>query len=364
MVLPVKKIKVAVLYGGCSGEHEVSLKSAASVIKNIDKNKFDVVPIAIAKQGQWLVNDLKQFSLNESAPVQTKTSKALCVQDKIINPKEFFCDVIFPVLHGVFGEDGTIQGLLEILDVPYVGANVLGSAIGMDKVIAKRLALADNIAVIPFVTFNMGEWEKNQAFLIKAIEKELSFPLFVKPVNAGSSLGISKVKNATELAAAVNFAARYDIKILVERALLVREIEVAVLENLSFGKQPLVSVAGEITPQHEFYSYEAKYLDKKGAELTIPAVLKEEQAEKIKILAATIFNSLACESMARVDFFIEEATQKIYFNEINTIPGFTKISMYPKLWEASGLSYQQLLTYLIDLALARHQRVSHLKQSQ
>lgn len=364
MVLPVKKIKVAVLYGGQSAEHEVSLQSAAAVIKNLDKNKFEVIPVSIDKQGHWLVNDLKQFPSDESAPVKTSVSKTLFVPETIINQKESFCDVVFPVLHGSFGEDGTMQGLLEILGLPYVGANVLGSAIGMDKVVAKRLAQADKIPVVPFVTFNTGEWEINQTFVQKRIEKELDYPLFVKPVNAGSSLGITKVKKAADLLAAVNLAAEFDTKILVEQALEVREIEAAVLESLSFGEEPLVSVLGEINPQHEFYSYEAKYLDDKGAKLTIPAMLGEGQSEKIKKLAAKVFISLACEGMARVDFFIEEATQKIYLNEINTIPGFTKISMYPKLWEASGLSYQQLLTHLIELALARHTRLSHLKQSQ
>ncbi|BBB15334.1 D-alanine--D-alanine ligase [Candidatus Rickettsiella viridis] len=364
MVLPVKKIKVAVLYGGRSAEHEVSLQSAAAVIKNLDKNKFEVIPVSIDKQGHWLVNDLKQFPLDESAPVKTSVSKELFVPEAIINQTESFFDVVFPVLHGSFGEDGTMQGLLEILGLPYVGANVLGSAIGMDKVIAKRLAQADKIPVVPFVTFNTGEWKISQTALQKRIEKELDYPLFVKPVNAGSSLGITKVKKAADLLAAVNLAAEFDTKILVEQALVVREIEVAVLENLSFGEQPLVSVLGEINPQHEFYSYEAKYLDDKGAELIIPAVLQERQSEKIKKLAAKVFSSLACQGMARVDFFIEEATQNVYLNEINTIPGFTKISMYPKLWEASGLSYQQLLTHLIELALARHARLSHLKQSQ
>jgi D-alanine-D-alanine ligase len=357
MVLSVKKIKVAVLYGGRSAEHEVSLQSAAAVIKNLDKNKFTVIPVAIDKQGKAWVNELEHLTVDEFLPVKTQTSKALSLKDNL-------CDVVFPVLHGSFGEDGTLQGLLDVLGFPYVGANVLASAIGMDKVIAKRLAQADKIPVVPFVTFNSAQWQSNQVFLQKKIEKELAYPLFVKPVNAGSSVGITKVKKAADLLAAVNLAAEYDTKILVEQALTVREIEVAVLENLSFGEAALVSTLGEIKPQHEFYSYEAKYLDENGAILTIPAVLKEGQAEKIKTLAAKIFTSLACEGMARVDFFMEEATQKIYFNELNTIPGFTKISMYPKLWEATGLSYQELLTHLIELALARHERSSHLKQNQ
>ena len=248
MALPVKKIKVAVLYGGRSAEHEVSLQSAAAVIKNLDKNKFEVIPVSIDKQGHWLVNDLKQFPLDESAPVKTSASKELFVPETIINQTKSFFDVVFPVLHGSFGEDGTMQGLLEILGLPYVGANVLGSAIGMDKVVAKRLAQADKIPVVPFVTFNTGEWEINQTALQKRIAEELDYPVFVKPVNAGSSLGITKVKKAADLRTAVNLAAEFDTKILVEQALVVREIEVAVLESLSFGEEPLVSVLGEINP--------------------------------------------------------------------------------------------------------------------
>lgn len=363
MISAVNKIKVAVLYGGQSAEHDISLQSAASIISNLDKDKFEVIPIGIDKQGCWFVNSLKDFSVGTSIPVKTPESKAFFLPELIFKQKEFLFDVIFPVLHGSFGEDGTMQGLLEMLRIPYVGANVLGSAIGMDKVFSKRLLEADKVSVVPFVWFNTGEWKSNQLALQKNIEKKLGYPLFIKPASTGSSVGISKVKKAADLLAAVNLAAQFDTKILVEKALVVREIEVSVLESLSFGEKPLVSVLGEIKTQHEFYSYAAKYLDEKGAELIIPSVLQEEQATKIKNLAAKIFLSLGCEGMARVDFFIEKATQKIYLNEINTIPGFTKISMYPKLWEASGLCFQKLLTHLIELALARHARVSHLKTS-
>ena len=244
-----------------------------------------------------------------------------------------------------------------------MGADVLGSAIGMDKDVTKRLASAAEIPVVPFLSFNSGLWAVKKEQLIQNVEQKISFPLFVKPANAGSSLGITKVKNSDDLIEAIELAFTYSTKILLEQALEVREIELAVLENLQWGAEPLVSRVGEIIPSHEFYSYEAKYLDPKGAELIIPAILQEGQLQQLKNLAAKIFNCLDCSGMARIDFFIEKKSQKIYFNELNTIPGFTQISMYPKLWEASGLSYQQLLTQLIELALARHQRLSLLKRS-
>lgn len=354
-----QKIRVAVLYGGRSGEHEVSLRSATSILKNMDKNKFEVVPVAIDKQGQWWLNDSAELPLNESLPVVLNSSQKLSFEGLSDQ-----CDVVFPVLHGAFGEDGTVQGLLEFIGLPYVGANVLGSAIGIDKDITKRLASAGNIPIVPFIAFNNGQWEKKKADYQQEIQEKLGYPLFVKPVSAGSSLGITKVKKPTDLLSAIQLAFKYDTKILIEKALEAREIEIAVLEDLAFGKGPLISVVGEIIPRlthHEFYSYEAKYIDEEGAALVIPAVLQEGQSVELKTLARRIFECLDCEGMARIDFFIEKATKKIYFNEINTIPGFTQISMYPKLWEASGRSYQQLLTYLIDLALIRYKRLSQLK---
>jgi D-alanine-D-alanine ligase len=358
-----QKIKVAVLYGGRSSEHEISQQSAAAIIKNLDRNKFEVIPIAIDKTGRWFKNNIKQLVFDESLPIKTATSQVFSELDIIGSQDKAFCDVVFPVLHGVFGEDGTVQGLLEMLAIPYVGANVLGSAVGMDKEISKRLVKLDNIPVVPFLSFNLGQWQSKQAEYEKKIQTEIQYPLFVKPANTGSSLGISKVKESADLTSAIEIALHYDTKILVEQALNVREIEVAMLENLQYGDEPLASIAGEIIPNHEFYSYEAKYLDEKGADLVIPAVLEKEQLNQIKDFAVQIFNSLACQGMARVDFFIEKITKKIYFNEVNTIPGFTKISMYPKLWEATGLAYQPLLTHLIELALRRHKRASVLKRS-
>lgn len=358
-----KKISVAVLYGGPSAEHEVSLLSAAAVIKNLDKNKFIVIPIGIDKQGCCFINELQHLYVNDEIVLKTKNAKCLQSLAELNQDPHYRFDVIFPVLHGTFGEDGTIQGLFEVLGLAYVGADVLGSAIGMDKEVAKRLAAAAEIPVVPFLSINSGLWPNKKDQLIQNIEQEIAYPLFVKPANVGSSLGITKIKKSNDLVAAIELAFTYSTKILFEKALEVREIEMAVLENLQWGAEPLVSRAGEIIPSHEFYSYEAKYLDPKGAELMIPATLQQGQLQQLKQLAVKIFNCLACSGMARIDFFIEKQSQKIYFNELNTIPGFTKISMYPKLWEASGLSYQQLLTHLIELGRARHQRLSLLKRS-
>lgn len=358
------KIKVAVLYGGRSAEHEVSLLSAASVIKHLDKNKFTVIPIGIDKQGRCFINELQHLYVNDEIVLKTKNAQCLQSLAELNQVTQQGPDVVFPVLHGSFGEDGTIQGLLEILDLAYVGADVLGSAVGMDKELAKRLAAAAEIPVVPFLSVNSGLWSTKKDELIQNIQREIGYPLFVKPANAGSSLGVTKVKKFNELADAIELAFTFSTKILFERAFEVREIEMAVLENLQWGAEPLVSGVGEIIPSHEFYSYEAKYLDPKGAELIIPATLQEGQLQQLKSLGIKIFNCLDCSGMARIDFFIEKQSQKIYFNELNTIPGFTsKISMYPKLWEASGLAYQQLLTQLIELALARYQRLSLLKRS-
>lgn len=357
------KIKVAVLYGGRSAEHEVSLLSAASIIKHLDKNKFTVIPIGIDKEGCCFINDIQHLYVNDSIALKTKNAACLSNLAALAQNLKNEIDVVFPVLHGTFGEDGTIQGLLEILGLAYVGADVLGSAIGMDKDVAKRLANAKQIPVIPFVSFHAGLWFLKKADCIQDIEARLNYPVFVKPANVGSSLGISKVKKASDLTAAIDTAFTYSTKVLIEKALEVREVEIAVLENLQWGEQPLISCVGEIIPRHEFYSYAAKYLDADGAALIIPAILQEGQLQQLTSLATKLFNGLDCSGMARIDFFIEKQTQEIYFNELNTIPGFTKMSMYPKLWEASGLSYQQLLTHLIELAIARHRRLTQLKRS-
>jgi D-alanine-D-alanine ligase len=367
-----KKIRVAVLYGGRSGEHEVSLRSAASVIKHLDKTQFELVPVGIDKQGRWHVNDLKQIALDDSLvslPIKTANSalfsaspNALMAATQREKAADEGFDVMFPVMHGTLCEDGALQGLLESADVAYVGAGVLGSAVGMDKDVSKRLIAAAGLAVPPFVVIKRGHWDSDQNYYLDLIEKQLSYPVFVKPANTGSSVGVHKVKKAGDLLTAVADAFLYDTKILIEKAVNIREIELSVLENPKYGLPPLVSVAGEIKPTHEFYSYEAKYLDENGAELLIPAPLKPEQLKRAQALASQIFELLDCEGMARVDLLLDKNTDEFYFNEINTLPGFTSISMYPKLWEASGISYSKLLTTLIELAIARHERKQKLKR--
>jgi D-alanine-D-alanine ligase len=361
MNIPTKKIRVAVLYGGRSGEHEISLQSAASVLRHLDRERFEAVPIGIDRQGNWLLNDITQIdTAHKSLPLQTANARTLASPSQAQRDQLF--DVVFPALHGTFGEDGAVQGLLELSDIPYVGAGVLASAVGMDKDIAKRLAAAAGIAIAPYLAIKQGEWQNNSADHLKRIAQQFTWPVFVKPANAGSSVGIHKVKQAGELQAAIADALLYDSKVLVEQGIDAREIELAVLENAQYGAAPLVSVAGEIIPQLEFYSYAAKYLDENGAQLVIPAALSQQQGEKAQQLAGRIFALLECEGMARVDLFLDKHSGEFYFNEINTIPGFTSISMYPKLWQASGLPYGNLLTCLIELALARHQRKQQLKR--
>jgi len=358
MSLP--KTRVAVLYGGRSGEHEVSLQSAVAVIKNLDPARFEIVPIGIDKQGRWLLNDVKQLGINaatKALPLKTVNSELLSA------PQESgLFDVVFPVLHGVLCEDGTVQGMLELMDVPYVGAGVLASAIGMDKDVSKRLVAAAGLRVPSYTLFNQAQWQHETAKIIDQIETQWVYPLFVKPVNTGSSVGVHKVNKREELIPAINDAFLYDTRITVEQGLQVREIELAVLENPHYGQSPLVSIPGEIVPHHAFYSYAAKYLDPNGAEALIPAPLSPAKTEEAKQIAGKIFEVLGCEGMARVDLFLDKNSDEFVFNEVNTLPGFTQISMYPKLWEASGISYQQLLTYLIELAIARYQRKQGLKR--
>ncbi|MQR01099.1 D-alanine--D-alanine ligase family protein [Glaciimonas soli] len=371
-----KKIRVAVLYGGRSGEHEVSLQSAASVIRYLDKEKYEIIPIGIDKTGRWhlsgpevLASTTKALPIYRNMPEVVMPSNPDALSTGVValasgasTPTTFNgkFDVVFPVMHGTFSEDGTIQGLLELADVPYVGCGVLASAVGMDKDIAKRVMRDAGLQVVPWVTVRNGEWARNPSALEARIAKELGFPCFVKPANAGSSVGVHKVKTADALAAAINDALRYDTKILVEKAISVREIELSVLENIQLSEEPLVSVVGEVTPTHEFYSYEAKYLDENGAALHIPALLTPTQMKTAQDIARCVFTALECEGLARVDLFLDKESGEFYVNEINTLPGFTSISMYPKLWEASGISYADLLSKLVDLALARHTRKSNL----
>jgi D-alanine-D-alanine ligase len=364
----MKKLRVAVLYGGRSGEHEVSLQSAASVINYLDRDRFEIVPVAIDKQGRWLLNDISLLEGKKSLPVFKNAPKVVLPP----NPAETDggsalirlgesgeargIDVVFPVMHGPLCEDGTIQGLLELADLPYVGCGVLASAIAMDKDMAKRVARDAGIPIVPYVSLQHEVWKKEKQQEAGRIAELLGYPVFVKPANMGSSVGVHKVREAGELDAALTDAFRYDRKVVVEAAVNAREIELSVLENLEAGAEPLVSVPGEIDPAHEFYSYEAKYLDEKGAALIIPAKLDPEETKRAQEIGRKVFMVLECEGLARVDLFLDRTSGEFYFNELNTLPGFTSISMYPKLWEASGLGYQELLSRLVDLAIARHEK--------
>jgi D-alanine-D-alanine ligase len=360
----VKKIRLGLLFGGRSGEHEVSLTSAASVIRALDPQKYEIVPIGITREGGWRVGApvrkllesphelpaILKSGMPVTASVDPTRPALLALNSKSATPESPpALDVVFPLLHGTFGEDGTVQGLLELAGVPYVGAGVLGSAAGMDKDLMKRLFRDARLPVVPWVLVMRGDWQSEPARIRKLVEKTLRYPLFVKPANLGSSVGISKVHHRKELADAVNLAARYDRKIIVENGVNAREIECAVLGN----DQPVASVPGEIVPVNEFYDYEAKYV-KEGSEAIIPAELTAAQTRRVQDYAVRAFVAVDCAGMARVDFLLDRKTGKIWVNEINTIPGFTPISMYPKMWEASGLPYSRLLDRLVELALERH----------
>jgi D-alanine-D-alanine ligase len=364
------KIHVGVVFGGRSGEHEISLRSARCVVDAIDRNKYGVSLIGIDRGGHWHLLEEAAFRRLTDAPLPalngtgsevmllpTPTMGTLLERHKPEQPIGKL-DVIFPVLHGPYGEDGTVQGLLELADIPYVGAGVLGSAVGMDKDVQKRLLRGAGIPVVPFIVTTRARWRADAA-AVSAQACALGLPLFVKPANLGSSVGITKVKAATDLAAAVANALEYDDKVLIEKGVDAREIECAVLGN----EDPQASVPGEICPRAEFYSYQAKYIDDNGATLLIPAPLTEAETAAVRTLAVQVFQLLDCAGMARIDFFLERGTRQWYVNELNSIPGFTTISMYPKLWEASGLPYRQLIDRLIGLALDRHARRRALKKS-
>jgi D-alanine-D-alanine ligase len=360
------KIRVGILFGGRSAEHEVSLVSASSIIEALDRKKYVVFPIGITPEGRWLsskdaIKLLKEKSSVESLPehlilpdprkqglVEINTSGVAEIQN---------IDVVFPVMHGTFGEDGTVQGLLELAGVPYVGAGVLGSAVGMDKVIQKLVLEAAKIRVAQGLSFLISEFEEGQKKIVVRIEEELQYPCFVKPSKTGSSIGISKAHDQKELIDAVALAGQYDRKIVVEKSIeKAREIECGVIGN----DKPAASVLGEIIPSNEFYDYDAKYVDGKSTSI-IPADIPKWAVRKIQYIACKAFKVLDCSGMARVDFLVQGNGSKIFLNEINTIPGFTSISMFPKLWEASGLSYSDLLDKLIQLALERHRAKSVLK---
>jgi len=361
------KIRVAIIFGGKSAEHEISIISAKNVIDAIDKDKYKPVPIGIDKDGTWYLNDESKFILESSNPKLAKINRAdikvalvptnnsnelVSITD---NKNKGRIDVAFPVLHGTYGEDGSIQGLLRMANIPYVGADVLGSAVGMDKDVLKRL-LRD--AEIPTPKFEVFDKKTIKNISFEKLAEKLGAPMFIKPANLGSSVGISKVDNKEEFRKAVEDAFKYDKKIIIEESITGREIECSVLGN----EDPIASLPGEIVVNNGFYSYETKYLDEETATLEIPAKLPEEIVEKVQECAVKTFKTLCCSGMARVDFFLCD-DNKILVNEINTIPGFTKISMYPKLWKASGITYRELIDRLIQLAINRFNKERKLKTS-
>ncbi len=348
-----KKLKIGVLFGGKSAEHEVSLQSARNVINSLNKSKYEIVPMGITKEGKWLLSNTSNYLLNGNNPklikLNTASKEIVPINDEIRTREKI--DVIFPVMHGPFGEDGSMQGLLKLANVPFVGAGVLGSAVGMDKDIMKKLLRDADIPIGNFITIKAG---KKINFL--NFKKKLGLPMFIKPANMGSSVGVSKVRNESEFKKAVHEAFKYDSKIIVEEFINAREIECAVFGN----DHPMASMPGEIIANQEFYSYDAKYIDA-GSVAEIPAKIDKKTAKKVQELAIRTFQALNCEGMGRVDCFLNKKTGEVLVNEINTIPGFTDISMYPKLWEASGIPQTKLLDRLIDLAVERFEKEKKLK---
>jgi D-alanine-D-alanine ligase len=354
----VSKIKVGVIYGGKSGEHEVSLASAASIFKHLDRNRYDPVPIRIEKDGRWLLPGTLPTAVSAADVITQLQTEALAPLEPSAAVSSGV-DVIFPVLHGPHGEDGTVQGLLELANVPYVGAGVLGSAVGMDKAVMKKLFAIRGLPVGPWLEVGRRDWERNAPAITGRIASTLRYPVFVKPANLGSSVGISKAKTDAALTEAMELALQFDRKIVVEAAVPdAREIEVAVLGN----DDPQASVPGEIIPSGEFYDYAAKYLDE-GSQSLIPAPLGDAETAEVRRLALEAFIAVDGAGMARVDFLMARTSGDIVVNEVNTIPGFTTISMYPKMWEASGLSYSALLDRLIELAIERHREKQMLRTS-
>jgi D-alanine-D-alanine ligase len=357
----MKKTRVGIIFGGRSGEHEVSLASARSVIDAIDRDKYEVVPIGITKEGRWIAGGDPLKALQSGRPEESQPAALLGdpsrrglmrleeAESSLGEAPLGQVDVLFPVLHGTYGEDGTVQGLLELADVPYVGAGVLGSCLGMDKIAMKDVFRSYGLPVVKYVPLKRKDWERDPQLILGRVEDELGYPCFTKPANLGSSVGIAKARNREELVAGLNQAARYDRRILVEEGLSAREIEVSVLGN----DDPVTSVPGEVVPGNEFYDYAAKYIDD-TSELLIPAPITPELTARIRELAAKAYLAIDCAGMARADFLLDRGSGELYISELNTIPGFTPISMYPKLWEATGVSYPDIIERLVDLALERH----------
>ena len=359
LLVRVTKLRVGVIFGGRSGEHEVSIASAASIFKHLDRSRYDPVPIRIEKDGRWALTSKAPTAISAAEVLKQSSTEALQTIEPTAAVSPSGIDVVFPVLHGTNGEDGTIQGLLELANVPYVGCGVLGSAAGMDKAVMKKLFTVAGLPVGPYVVALRHEWDRDPAGIRQRVRDELRYPVFVKPANLGSSVGISKAKADADFNAAMELALQFDRKIVIEAAVPnAREIECAVLGN----DDPEASLPGEVVPSREFYDYEAKYIDD-NSKTIIPAPLSDAETAEIRRLSIEAFKAVECSGMARVDFLLSRDTGGLFVNEVNTIPGFTTISMYPKMWEASGLPYAALLDRLIQLALERHGEKQRLRTS-
>ncbi|MFS0726158.1 D-alanine--D-alanine ligase [Paenibacillus sp. 1P07SE] len=361
-----KKVRVGLIYGGKSGEHEVSLQTALAVMKAFDYAKYDIIPFYITKQGKWHAGavlgappqEVKELQYGPSAAGGELVPVLRSLQPGGGDAAGETLDVIFPLLHGTYGEDGTIQGLLEMADVPYVGAGVLASAVGMDKVMMKKVFAQEGLPQCVYRHFNRTQWIKDPAFFIMEVEVALGYPCFIKPANLGSSVGISKARNREELTAAIELAFRYDRKVIVEEFVDAREIEVSVLGN----DEPRASVPGEVITSSDFYDYDAKYVDG-TSRMQIPADVPEEVAEEVRKMALQAFLAIDGSGLSRVDFFLRRGDNQLLINEVNTMPGFTPFSMYPLMWKETGMSYQELLDTLISLAVARHQEKQRITYS-
>ncbi|MEX2426163.1 MAG: D-alanine--D-alanine ligase family protein [Thermomicrobiaceae bacterium] len=367
--MAARRIRVGVIFGGRSGEHDVSITSAHAILSHIDRTRFEPVPIGITREGDWVTggDPLRQLARTSRLPLPdfqgsdepepsespvtdiAETAGSRGVSDRTGTASVQDLDVVFPVLHGPMGEDGTVQGMLELSGIPYIGSAVLGSAASMDKITAKRLCEQIGLPVVPWISFSRRDWQRSPDDVTAKLEDSLGYPCFIKPSNMGSSVGVYKVHGPDELADAINGASTHDRRLLAEQAVDARELEVSVLGN----DDPISSIVGEVVPGHEFYDYDAKYVDD-SSELFIPAPVSPEVSDEVRRIAVDVFKLLDCAGLARVDCFLERETEKIYLNEVNTIPGFTPISMYPKLWDATGIPFDELISRLIELAIERH----------
>ncbi|MFL2651930.1 MAG: D-alanine--D-alanine ligase family protein [Anaerolineales bacterium] len=370
----MKKMRIGILFGGRSGEHEVSLRSARSVLQAIDREKYSVSLIGITKNGRWIGGENPLAALEDGDEAIEQCPDTILLIDPVDNSlmqisrnrndetiyinKTEDLDVIFPVLHGSFGEDGAVQGLFELADIPYVGSGLVGSSVGMDKGVFKSVMCSAGLPVLPSMTVNRSEYRSDTTIMVDRIIRQLNLPVFIKPANLGSSVGITKASNIGELKSGLDEASKWDRRIVIEEGVDAREIEVSVLGN----DDPQVSIAGEVVPQRDFYDYDAKYVSD-DSELLIPAPISPDQLVRIQEMAIAAYKAVDCSGMARVDFLLDKSSGKVWINELNTIPGFTNISMYPKLWQASGIEYPELIDKLIELALERKEQRDAMERS-